>query len=228
MNQVDTINLNNVDPDDIADALIIVEKSFGFRFSETELKNVQTFGELCDIIINKMQREHANDCTTQQAFYKLRSAISKVQFLNKNTIIPGTKVQHIIPKQKRRQRVKQLKRELGFDLDILETKRWLKWIMYTGITLSLVMFFFKWQFALAGLVFFNLFGWITHKFFATEIDAQRTVGQLAQELTRKHYIIMRRNQLTVNRIEVINKVKEIFSLELLLNEDILTREASFI
>ena len=42
MNEFDTFELSNVDPDDISDVLVKVEKSFGFKFGNTELKDVKT------------------------------------------------------------------------------------------------------------------------------------------------------------------------------------------
>ena len=76
MTSLTTIELKNIDPEDVGDVLKKVEKSFGFKFGDTELKDVKTFGELCDIITYKVQGDSTNDCTTQQAFYKLKTAIS--------------------------------------------------------------------------------------------------------------------------------------------------------
>lgn len=55
MSLPDTIELKNIDPEDVGDVLRKVEKSFGFKFGDTELKDVKTFGELCDIITNKVR-----------------------------------------------------------------------------------------------------------------------------------------------------------------------------
>jgi hypothetical protein len=49
MTDLDTYELFNVDPDEISDVLVKIQKSFGFQFGDTELKDVKTFGELCDI-----------------------------------------------------------------------------------------------------------------------------------------------------------------------------------
>ena len=39
MSDTTTIELKNIDPEDISDVLQKVEKSFGFKFDDTELKN---------------------------------------------------------------------------------------------------------------------------------------------------------------------------------------------
>ncbi len=48
------VELRNIDPDEISDVLVKVEKSFGIKFGDTELIDVSTFGNLCDIIVKKV------------------------------------------------------------------------------------------------------------------------------------------------------------------------------
>ncbi|MDR2271052.1 MAG: hypothetical protein LBF27_09125 [Sphingobacterium sp.] len=78
--------LENVDPDDISDLLVKLEKSFDMKFESTELMHIFTFGELCDHITNKIQLAHSNDCTSQQAFYKLRDAMASILQIDYKTI----------------------------------------------------------------------------------------------------------------------------------------------
>src|SRR5947207_1072660 len=96
------IELKNIDPDDIGEELQKVEKSFGFHFSDTELKDVKTYGELCDIITNKVQGDNFIDCTTQQAFYKLRDAIVVTLHVNKSVLAVDTRLKDLFPKKQRR------------------------------------------------------------------------------------------------------------------------------
>ena len=226
MSSTTTIELKNIGIEDISDVLRKVEKSFGFKFGVTELKDVKTFGELCDIITNKVQGENVNDCTTQQAFYKVRDAMIDTLLIDKNDIAPDTDLQILFLRQNRIQKVKAFKRKLDLRFDILEMKEWLKWIYFAGISISILIFFFKWQYALSGIIFFSLFGWTMNKFFATELKYQ-TVGQLAEKFARENYLKARRNSATVNRKEVEQKVKELFADYLILEETALTREATF-
>jgi acyl carrier protein len=226
MSDFETYELCNVDPDDVSDVLVKVEKSFGFKFGNTELKDVKTFGELCDIITSKVIGDNSNDCTTQQAFYKLRDAIAGTLLIDKKSITPDTDLKMLFPRQQRRQKVKEVKIKLDAQVDILEIKEWLKWTYFVGIILSLLMFLFKWQYALSGLTFFSFLGWTTHKFFATEISTQ-TVGQFAEKFAREHYLKARRSPSIINRIEIAQKVKELFQTNLGLEDKTLTREATF-
>lgn len=221
MSDTSTIELKNIDPFDISDVLIKVEKSFGFKFGDTELKDVKTFGELCDIITNKVQGDNANDCTTQQGFYKLRNAIAATQLTGKNSITPDTNLHQLFPRHNRRQKIEELQNELGMPIDILNIKGWLGWTIFIGIVGSLIMFFFKWQFALIGLAIFIAIGWTATKFFANEFEFV-AVGQLTEKLTRENYLKSRRNSETINRTEIAQKVKDFFIKELDLEEEVLT------
>jgi hypothetical protein len=226
MGDITTIGLRNIDPDDISDVLAKIETSFDIKFGDMELKGVRNFGELCDIITNKVQGYNVNDCTTQQAFYKLRNAIAATQFIDKDSIVPNTTLKQLFPRHKRIQKIGELQNELGMPVDILDTKAWIGWTIVIGIVLSLFMFFFKWQFALSGFVFFIVVGWTTNKFFAKEFELT-TVGQLAKKLARENYLKSRRDSSTINRKEIAQKVTDFFSKELALEEEVLTKQATF-
>ena len=227
MSDTTTIQLKNIDPEDISDVLIKVEKSFGFKFGDTELKDVKTFGELCDIITNKVQGDTADDCTTQQGFYKLRNAIAETQLIDRDSITPNTELQELFRRDNRRPRIKELQSKLGMPVDILDIKTWLGWTIFIGIIASPIMFFFKWQFALGGLILFIAVGWAANKFFAKEFEL-KTVRQLTEKLARENYKKSRCNPATVNKNEIAIKVKELFRADLDLDDTVLTRQATFV
>jgi|GEM_PF-2491668 len=116
--------LKNVDPDDISELLVKVEKSFDIKFGKTELLNISTFGELCDHITDKIQLQHSNDCTSQQAFYKLRNAIASTLRIDHKTISTDFSLIDLLPKQNRRSLVEKLEDNLGFKLHILRPPYW--------------------------------------------------------------------------------------------------------
>src|SRR6266487_5227285 len=105
MSDSTTIELKNIHSDDISDVLERVQKSFGFKFGDKELKDVKTFGELCDIITNKIQGDNSNDCTTQQAFYKVRNAIATSLLTDKTVIMTDTDLATLFPRHDRRQKI---------------------------------------------------------------------------------------------------------------------------
>lgn len=227
MSYITTYELCNVDSDDISDVLVKVEKSFGFKFTETELKDVKTFGELSDLIMNKIQGENSNDCTTQQAFYKLRNAIADTLQIEKKFITPDTNLIKLFPRQNRKQYVKEISNRINAEFEILEIKEWLKWVCFLGILFSLVVFFFKLSFGLIGLAFFSVLAWTLNKYFATELALQ-TVGECAEKFSRENYFKARRNMETVNRMEIEKTVQNLFKSELGLEDKQLTKEKTFV
>lgn len=221
----DEWELKNVDSEDIGDVLAKVEKSFGFRFAKDELNEVKTFGEMCGIVNAKVQGKECDDCSSQQGFYKLREAITNATQIDKNNITPDAKIHDLFSKPERRQLVKHTEARTGFKLNILQPKTWVIVALVLLFLASLVYLFIDWKIGLGGLMFFilsNRLATIT----ANEIDAQ-TVRELVNKLTRENYRKMRRNPDTINRKEITEQVKMLFSEGLALEPSALHSEATF-
>lgn len=226
MSDFDTYELCNVDPEDIFDVLVKIEKSFGFKFGKTELKDTKTFGELCDIIVSKVQGDNSNDCTTQQAFYKLRNAISNILQIDKASITPDTDLQKLFPKNIRRQSFKTIGSHLGFKTKVLRPKYSITGTLAVILIASFIGLFAFWQVGLMGLTVSVIAMTIATKF-GKELDLL-TVGQFSDKLSREHYLKSRRLSTTVNKNEVTQKIKDLFMADLGLEEHQLTRQASFV
>ena len=218
------MKLDNIDPEDFGDTLLKLEKSFGIKFAENSMKDAKTFGDICDIIESHINLTDKNDCTTQQAFYKVRKAIGLTQNIDERNIEPQTKLEDIFPRSNRRQNVKHFQQALGFTVDILTMKTWLAVTIFIGFVLSLIAFFFSWQIAVSGLTFFSLFTWTVSKF-SKELDIL-TVGQLTEKISREHYSSARRQSGTVNKNEIVKTIQDVFIADHDLNRKDLTREAS--
>ncbi len=181
----DDIKLDNIDPEEFGDTLLKLEKSFGVKFADNSFKNAKTFGDICAVIESQINLIDKDDCTTQQAFYKVRKAIGLTQKFGERNIEPQTKLEYIFPRSNRRQKVKQFEQILGFTVNILRMKNWLAWTIAAGFILSLIAFFFSWQVAVAGLAFFTLFVWTASKF-SKELSVS-TVRELTEKISREHY-----------------------------------------
>ncbi len=215
--------LENVDPDDISDLLVKLEKSFDMKFESNELMHILTFGELCDHIANKIQLEDSNDCTSQQAFYKLRDAMASTFQIDRKSIATGTTLLGLLPKQSRRSLVKKLDVHLGFKLHILRPPYWVSVTIGILLVTFCVALFFNWQIGLAGLVCSNAGLWFARKF-GNILDLQ-TVGQVVKKMTRESYLKSRRNPSTFNKSEIEEILVDLFSNDLGIDKSKLTREA---
>ena len=215
--------LKNTDPEDIEDLLIKVEKSFGIEFSDNELVNVRTFGELCDHITNKIQLDKKDDCTSQQAFYKLRNILTSILKIDKGEIIPNTQFADLLPRQIRKTRIKQIEQSLGFKLSLLRPPNFVTNFLLLLLLGSIISLFFTWQLGLGGLGLSIGGLWLAFKV-GNELDL-KTVGQVAEKMTRENYLKSRRNPKTFNEKEIERVLIDCFSNDLLIDKSKLTREA---
>lgn len=218
--------LKDIDSEDIGELLVKVETSFDIKFVGDELVHIMTFGQLCDHIANKIQLVNSDDCTSQQAFYKLRDTISSTLQIDNKTISTEFLLTDLLPRQSRRSRIKKLERHLGIKLNILRPPHWTTGTLLIILLASIIGLFFNWQFGLAGLAFS-----IAALRFVNEIGNEldlKTVGQVAEIMTRENYLKSRRNPNTFNKKEIEKVLTDWFSKELDLDKSKLTRDAKFV
>lgn len=215
--------LKNIDSEEIEYLLVEVEQSFGIKFIENELAHIKTFGELCDHITNKIELENSDDCTSQQAFYKIREAISTTLQIENKIITPNFPLVKILPRHKRRSTIKKLENHLGFKLKILRPPHLIMGILSIIFLASLIGGYFNWRIGLLGIIFsYNGF-WISVRI-GNELDL-KTVGEVAEKMTRENYLKSRRNQNTFNKNEIEKVLTNWFSVYFDIEKRHLTREA---
>lgn len=223
---MEDLRLEDIDPDNIEDLLVKIQKSFSIKFEFNELAEVKNFGEMCDHITNKIVLDDLDDCTSQQAFYKLRNAISSELKIERSSITREQRLLDIFPRDSRRSNLKKLEVTLGFKLNILTPPFWQSLSLMIILLLSLLGFFFSWKIAVSGITFSILGFWLSDKI-ANEIELE-TVGQLAEKITRENYLKSRRNPKTYNRREIEKILIDWFSDEFDLEKRVLTRDAKVI
>ena len=215
-----------IDSNNIEDLLDRVEQSFDIKFGNTELMHITTFGELCDHIATKVQLNHSDDCTTQQAFYKLRSAILVLFKIDGKTISTNTQLADLLPQKNRRKKIQKLEKILGIKLNVLQPKLWLVTTFFILLLASLVGFYIYWQIGLLGLII-SICGLFLVNKIGSEFNVQ-TVGEVAEKITRENYLKSRRNSKTFNKNEIEKVLIDLFSSDLGLKKCELAREAKFI
>ena len=216
--------LNNVDPDDISDVLVKIQRSFNITLDYEGLKNITTFGHLCDLVISKINSEHEETCTTQHAFYMLRNAIAKVNRINKCDISTHTRLCKLFPKEDRLDVIAKIEEELGFGINLLKPRQWIVSIFVFTLIASGIFCFSNLFVGMAGLLTSAVALKLAGKF-GKEMHL-KTVGDLACQISRESYSKVRRNN-TVNKNEVEQKLRELFITDLDLEPVMLTRRAHF-
>lgn len=219
------INLNNVDPDDLGEVLVKIEKSFNISLEDTSVKEVKTFGKLCDIVVEKVKHVNNESCTTQQAFYKIRNAINSTVTAPREMVKPQTRLEDIFPRDNRIVVINEIEKEMGFQLNLLQPKQGVIATFAFVLIASLAGFFFEPVMAAVGLII-ALAGFALAGRFGKELKV-KTLGDLAEKVAREHYLKCRREAATVNQAEIAQKVKELFTHDLYLEPAVLTRDARF-
>ncbi len=217
--------LENTELEDVEYLLLKVEESFGISLVENELKHIKTFGQFCDYIADKIQLDSLNDCTTQQAFYKLRSAVAMILSLDKQRITPNVALAELFPKKNRKTLVSHLETELDLKLNLLSPPVWITLTLIIVLIASFIGIFINFQFGLLGILFSISGCWISAKF-GNELNFQ-TLGQIAQQMTRVNYLKSRRKANTFNKSEIEKVLTDLFITELALDKSLLTRESTF-
>jgi hypothetical protein len=216
--------LIDVEHQDIEDLLLEVEKSLDIKFAFNELAHIKTFGELCDHIKNKVELDDISDCTTQQAFYKVRQAF--VTLNNNNTnITPDTLLIDVLPKQTRISSVKQIESNLGFKIFILRPRHIISFSLAGALILSIIFLFINFKIGGLGLIV-SLTGIYISRKTGKELHL-KTVGELVKKIARENYLKSRRNPNTVNKLEFEKMLTEWFIDNLGLEPMLLTRESEF-
>jgi ABC-type multidrug transport system fused ATPase/permease subunit len=226
MTDLTTFKLNEIDPEDISDILMQIQKSFKIKFGYADFRNCKTYGDLCDVIsIHLIGYIHLNDCTSQQAFYKIRELIISFNPQNlQTTITPNTLLEELFPKSVRRKQIKLFKQKLGLKVHILSMKSWLSLLLIIGLTTSLILFFCSWKLAGIVFLFLTILVWIAN-YFNNQFNIQ-TVGDLTKKLVATNYFHFRRNPASINKYEIQTLIDHLFIQNLGVDKTELYKEAS--
>ncbi|MGH2563835.1 MAG: hypothetical protein ACRDE8_14830 [Ginsengibacter sp.] len=217
--------LDNYEAEDIGDVVAKLEKSFQIKFDKNAFKEIDNFGKLCDVIEATLKYDEKEDCTKQQAFYKIREAIRLTRPIGKEQIKLETKLSDLFPKQNRRKQVVEFQKHLEVKLKFLTYPDWVTLILLVGLLASLVAFFFDWKIAVSGIVICTLAFRVADKL-GKDLQFE-TVKQLTEKVAREHYINIRRSTMTMNKSEIFKIIKDAFSYDLSIDKEHLTREAAF-
>jgi hypothetical protein len=217
------IQLNNTDEEDVSDVVQMLEKSFDVKFSKTAFIKVTTFGELCDVIKSYVIGRHEEGCTTQQAFYKIRTALGAILSISKAEIKPATRLEDLFPRKGRKRQITKFEKHLGLKARLLTYPDWLTSCFTIGFLLSLFAFFIDWRIAVSGIVVFSAVFRLEGKL-GRELTIQ-AIGQLTEKMTLKHYAGMRRTKGSINRHEIVEIIKTAFCVHLYIDREYLTADA---
>ena len=94
--------------EDTCDLLRTIEVSFGVMFSEDELVEAKTIGELAECISRKMQHSLAEKCLSALVFYQVRRILMSSFGISRAKITPETPLRELLPWKDRRRRWREI------------------------------------------------------------------------------------------------------------------------
>lgn len=145
--------------------------------------------------------------------------------IDKSSITHYSGLAELFQRPQRRQSIAAVENALGFKIKVLRPKDWIRETFVITHVISIIVLFAVWKIGLAGLLFSTIGEGLANKF-GKEMELQ-TLGELAKKISRENYLHARRNSSTINKNEIILKVKELFSKDLFLADSFLRREAGF-
>lgn len=209
---------------DVFHCINLVAKSLNIELNEDSLRSVNTYGDLKQFFFNEIENKLEDSCTSQQAFYKIKIAISATTNYPYELAL-DTPLHDIFPNSKRRRLIDLFSKALGTDLGLTRFPGWLNKLILVLFVFLIISFFISWKLAVSVIVLIYLSFKAGDKFSKTL--SYRTVKDLVEVFSLNFYAKARRHPDTYNKQEVENLLKHYFMLELDLEESILTDDAVF-
>jgi hypothetical protein len=202
-----------------------IGETLNITFQEQELGQVKTFGDLCDLVYSKLPLEKVALCTTQQAFFRLRSEIARFRGLDTETITPGSRLEYLFPCAGRRRAVRQFHKDSGLSVLYLRPARWIITLLLVILAGATITLFFSAIAAAIGLGI-GIAGFCIAAVSGNEFDCE-TVADAANAMAQAQYHVWRTNPNTVNHMEVEGMIRKAFCEQFAFEPTMLTREAHF-
>jgi hypothetical protein len=217
-----TLEKNKRDPDDVVNLLKEVEKKLGVHFETNDLKEIKTFGEFCDLVFSKLSLPKNSDSANQQAFSKLRIAISAIKGIDKKEILPETRLDSLFPRSGRKKAIKELEYTLGFNLKVLRPFILIEIILLFSFLGAIVFLFINFIYGMEMLALFFIINTVAFKT-GKEFNAE-TLGDLAKKITKENFRKAKRNPETINEEDVFRQLQLLFGKSYLREDEEITRE----
>lgn len=203
-----TINFSNINPEDINGVFDKIQTSFNIVFSAEELRVIQNFGQLCNLVTHKVRGKQKEDCSNQQAFYKLRLAIADTLSVPEDDIFPETMIAILFPRKLRRSQIAKIEQVLGIKTKIIRGPYWLTASLVLILFASFIGTFLDWTIGLFGILLSLLGLYFTDKF-GIELELL-TIGEWTEKIARENYLKARRNPQKINRNDIAKTIRDLF------------------
>ncbi|SKC11881.1 hypothetical protein SAMN05660477_03135 [Soonwooa buanensis] len=199
---------NKYEIEDLEFALEEFLKVNNIIISKRKCVEVKNFNELTELIIDNIDLENTDDCTSQDVFYKLKKIITNY-FKISEDITPKTNLEKLVPIAMRRKLVKTIDKELGFKTNILKPPNFVSIALIIIFICSLIYLFFDfWNGLLLSIIIFCIINLVSKFGFCFR---SKTLGEITKKIVTENYMKLRSKKETVNKNEFRAVILEWFS-----------------
>lgn len=116
-----------------------LEESFGIKFTEDDLVQAKSVGELADCLSKKLEQPVSRQCLSALVFYRLRRTFMSVFSTPRAKITPSTSLHELMPWKDRKRQWLGIQNHLNFVLPQLTWPLWLVALslLIVGLVLAL-------------------------------------------------------------------------------------------
>lgn len=224
---------------DSAELIHAIENSFEICIDNEEASGVRTVGELCELVIGKLEKQDSQKCLTSAAFYRVRSALTSELGIERRSVKPSTLLAPLIPSRDRRQKWPLIARKMGLNLPKLRHSTWLQLSCYVvGIGVAMLPLVFgmvSWKFVPSVLAL-SLLGFAAAGLFlrfsptlAIALPKERmTVGDLSKDVVALNHAKLIEQVRGWNEREVWETICRLIMILTGIKRDKLTPEAAIV
>jgi hypothetical protein len=155
----------------------------------------------------------------------LRDAIAHKAGMDKCAIKPQAKLSEIIPSDNRLEFISEIESELGYDFNLFQPRKLVTGIIAFLLAASIIGCFYNLPLGITGILISALSLKFAGKF-GKEMHL-KTVGDLANKVSKESYLKCKHNRCTINKNEVEQRVRELFTNELKLEPIAIRRNTHF-
>jgi hypothetical protein len=190
-------------------------QSFGLNTVELGLRSGMTFQELIDNIFSKVDRQPADDCTSQIVFYQVRQIMIQELGFDRESINGNAPLKDLFPNRNRKNILGIIGGKLGIRINYFQPPAWFQLASAAVLISSLVLLFFNVSIGLSILIGTLLLVFIAHK--AGTSLPMKTLGELVERITRDNLIKLRSDRKSINpkeiRMTVIKLIDDLHALD---------------
>ena len=186
-----------------------IEKMYNFEFDKDKTNIVNSFEELCNLIIDKINLKNVESCTSQQAFYKLRKSLVETKIIGKENLETETELKVLFPRKNRKVLIQKVEKEVSFKLNILKAPEFITIPLFAIGIISFILLFIYCKLGLIGILI-SVIGLYFCKWFGNELKL-KNVKELVEKITYENYLSVRTEKNTINKKELKNVLTNWFS-----------------